>query len=444
MTTLRCGPRLLLVLLVLAGAWALIGSALAESRIVRDLPPGLHVPEAAKPGPDFDVDRATEAWLGLLSPEQRQLSDAYFEGGYWLELWDLVYSIGALALLVWAGVSRRLRDFAERTARWRFVQVAIYGALFLVAIYVLKFPLAAYAGFVREHSYGLSNLTFGGWLKEELIGLALEIVIGSIVLAVLYAAIRRTGAHWWLWATGLFFVLFLFVTLIAPVFIAPLFNDYRSLAEGPVRDAVFAIARANEVPTDRVAWFDNSKQTTRISANVSGLLGVTRVSLNDNLLEKTSLPEIKAVVGHELGHYVLNHTYVVAVYLTLLFAIAVWIVHASFDRALALWGPRLGLRDRADPAALPLALAIFLLAAFVLSPLTNSLVRTTEAEADAFGLNAAREPEGFAMASMRLSTYRKLRPGPIEEFLFYDHPSGYERVRRSMLWRKENLPAGAP
>src|SRR5689334_5999913 len=99
MTTLRCGPRFLLVLLVLAGAWALIGSAFAESLIVRDLPPGLHVPEAAKPGPDFDVDRATEAWLGLLSPEQRQLSDAYFEGGYWLGLWDLVYSIGALALL---------------------------------------------------------------------------------------------------------------------------------------------------------------------------------------------------------------------------------------------------------------------------------------------------------------------------------------------------------
>ena len=112
--------------------------------------------------------------------------------------------------------------------------------------------------------------------------------------------------------------------------------------------------------------------------------------------------------------------------------------------SLARWGPRLGLRDRADPAGLPLALGIFLIAWFVLTPLVNTVVRTVEAEADAFGLNAAREPEGFAMASMRLSTYRKLKPGPIEEFLFYDHPSGYDRVRRSMLWRKENPPASAP
>jgi len=208
-----------------------------------------------------------------------------------------------------------------------------------------------------------------------------------------------------------------------------------------MRDAVFSIARANEVPTDHVAWFDNSKQTTRISANVSGLLGVTRVSLNDNLIEKTSLPEIKAVLGHELGHYVLNHGYLLSVYLTLLYGIALWAVHATLDRVLAHWGKRFGLRDRSDPAALPLVLAIFAIALFVLTPLANTVVRTVEAEADAFGLNAAREPEGFAMASMRLSTYRKLKPGPLEEFVFYDHPSGYDRVRRSMVWRSENLPA---
>jgi STE24 endopeptidase len=209
-----------------------------------------------------------------------------------------------------------------------------------------------------------------------------------------------------------------------------------------VRDAVFSLARANEIPTEHVAWFDNSKQTTRVSANVSGLLGVARISLNDNLLEKTSLPEIKAVLGHEMGHYVLNHIWLLSVYLTLLYAIGLWVVHVTFDRALARWGPQLGLRDRADPAALPLMAAILVVVLLLLTPFTNSTVRTAEAEADAFGLNAAREPEGFAMAAMRLSTYRKLKPGPVEEFIFYDHPSGHERVRRAMLWRKENLPAG--
>jgi STE24 endopeptidase len=315
--------------------------------------------------------------------------------------------------------------------------------MFIIAYFVLSLPIAIYAGFWREHEYGLSNLSFPGWMREALIALAVDVVIGSVVLALLFAGIRRAGARWWALAIAPTFVTVLVLDAIFPVFVAPLFNDYRPLPEGQTRDAVLALARANEIPTDHVAWFDASKQTTRISANVSGVLGVTRLSLNDNLLDKTSLPEIKAVLGHEMGHYVLNHVYVLAVYQTLLIAIALWAVHIALDRALARWGTRLGLRDRADPAALPLGLAVFSAVWFLMSPLQNTMIRTVEAEADAFGLNAAREPEGFAMASMRLSTYRKLKPGALEEFLLYDHPSGYDRVRRAMLWRKENLAGAA-
>jgi STE24 endopeptidase len=229
--------------------------------------------------------------------------------------------------------------------------------------------------------------------------------------------------------------------MIAPVFIAPLFNHYQPLPEGPVREAVLSLARANQIPTEHVEWFDASKQTTRISANVSGLWGTTRLSLNDNLLKKTSLPEIEAVLGHEMGHYVLNHGMRLAIDLTLVFGIALWLLHLGFDRALARWGARLKLRDRADPAALPLALAILSVIFYLAGPVLKGIVRTAETEADAYGLNAAREPYGFAMVSMRLATYRKIVPGSLEEILFYDHPSGYDRVHRAMVWLKENQDA---
>jgi len=272
-------------------------------------------------------------------------------------------------------------------------------------------------------------------------------VIVPPVLALLYAAVRRAGERWWIWASGGAFVLILFLIMLAPVFVDPLFNDYKPLREGAVREAVLSLARANQIPTDNVVEFDASRQTTRISANVSGFLGTTRVALNDNLLEKTSPPEIKAVMGHEMGHYVLNHGLRLTVYLSLVLLLGFFVVHRTFDRALARWGRRFGLRDRADPAALPLAIAILSLFFLVATPLTNSMVRQAEAEADAFGLNAAQEPHGFAMAAMRLSTYRKLQPGPLEELFFYDHPSGYERVHGSMLWLKEhqdNPTANAP
>jgi STE24 endopeptidase len=425
-------------ILALAGSAAAIHGA--DAAIVRDLPPGLHVPEQATAGPAFDVERATAAWLDTLSPEQRSLSDAYFEGGYWLRLWDLLYGLGVVAALLFSGFSRRMRDLAERTSKRPLINVAIYGAFFVVASFVLGLPLSIYSSFIREHQYGLSNLSLSAWFGEQLIGLSLTVVLGSVVISLLYAGIRRAGARWWLWATGGAFLFSLFLTMIQPVFVAPLFNDYKPLPDGPTRAALLSLARANEIPTQHLEWFDASKQTTRISANVSGMFGVTRISLNDNLLNKTSLPEIKAVLGHEMGHYVLNHLFKLTVYLSLLYGIAFAAVHVGLERALGRWGARLGLRGRADPAALPLLVGIFSIVWFLLMPLTNTVVRTTEAEADAFGLNAAREPQGFAMAAMRLSTYRKLSPGALEEFLFYDHPSGYDRVHRSMIWQKENTP----
>lgn len=435
--------KLLRWLLPVLLACCCVEAALAESSIVRDFPPGLQVPAAAQPGPGFDADKATEAWLGLLSPEQRRLSDAYFEAGYWLKFWDTAYDVGMMALLLLIGVSRRMRDFAERISRSPSLNVTIYGAMFLVTTFVLGLPFQIYTGFVREHQYGLSNLSFPHWFGEALIGLGLSLVIVPAVISVFYAAVRRSGARWWIWATGLYFGLYLFLTFITPLFIAPLFNDYKPLPESEAREAILSLARANGIPTDHLAWFDASKQTTRVSANVSGLWGVARISLNDNLLDRTSLPEIKAVLGHEMGHYVLNHAMKLAVYHSLAYGIAFIFLHLVFDGVLTRWGPRLGLRDRADPAALPLLFAIFSVILLVLSPINNTITRDVEAEADVFGLNASREPEGFAMSAMRLSTYRKINPGPVEEFIFYDHPSGYERVHRSMLWRKENLPATA-
>jgi STE24 endopeptidase len=254
----------------------------------------------------------------------------------------------------------------------------------------------------------------------------------------LYALVRRLGARWWIWAAVGSLVLNLFLSMILPVFLAPVFNDYKPLPDGPVRNAVLSLARANRIPTAHVEWFDASKQTTRVSANVSGFMNTTQVSLNDNLINKTSLPEIKAVLGHEMGHYVLNHVLRLPIYLTLVIALGLLCVHRVLDWSLARWGGRLGLEGRDDPAALPLALIIFSTFFLLKTPVTNSIVRQAEAEADAFGLNAAREPNGFAMSAMRLSTYRKLRPGPLEEIVFYDHPSGYTRVHNAMLWLAEN------
>jgi len=405
------------------------------------MPSVIQVPAEAQATPHFDATAATNAYLAQIPADKTARSDAYFEGGYWLQLWELLWSVGACVLLLITGISRRMSDWSQRISRRKWISTPIYIALFLIALFLLELPLTIYADYLREQQYGLSEQPFGGWVRDQMVVLAANVVLAAVGLTVIYAAVRRTGARWWVWATGFSLVFLMMVQLIAPVFLLPLLNDYKPLPDGPVRGAVLALALANQVPTNHIEWFDASKQTTRISANVAGLLNTTRIALNDNLLNKTSLPEIKAVLGHEMGHYVLNHMWKEPILLALVIGLVMAALSAGMDRSLARWGGRLSLSDRADPAALPLAVALFSVIFFLLTPLSNLIVRSYEAEADAFGLNASREPYGWAMAAMRLSTYRKINPGRFEEFVFYDHPSGYERVHAAMIWLKENQSA---
>ena len=435
---MKISLSILVALVALMLSLVLQAQATGDGAVSRDLPAGLQIPEGARPGPNFDVDRATEAYLNLLTPEQRALSDAYAEGGYWLQLWGLLYGIGVATLLLWSGVSVRMRDLSRRVSARPWPTAIVYVLLWIIAMFVLSLPWTIYTDYVREHQYGLATQDFGGWFGDQLKSLLVSAIVAPLVLALIYAAVRRAGARWWIWAGGIAFAFTLFAMTLAPVFVEPLFNDYKPLREGAVREAVLSLARANQIPTDHVVEFDASRQTTRISANVAGFLSTTRVALNDNLLNKTSTPEIKAVLGHEMGHYVLNHGMRLSIYFGLIFFFLFYFTHRSFDAALARWGSWLGLEGRADPAALPLAFALISLLMFVLTPVQSSVVRQSEAEADAFGLNAAHEPNGFAMAAMRLSTYRKIHPGPIEETIFFDHPSGYARVHASMQWLKEN------
>jgi len=419
--------------------WLLLSSSAQGGELLsRELPAGLQVPADARPGPGFDVDRATEAYLALLTPEQTALSEAYFEGGYWLELWTFLYGAAVCLALLASGASARLRDWAARHSRRLWLQTAFYAAAFIVLYALLVLPLSLYQDFFREHAYGLATQTLGEWFGDALKGLLVNVLLGSIAIAGIYTLVRRSKGRWWIKATVFTSAFLVVVLMIAPVFIAPLFNDYEPLPPGEIRDSMLSLARGNGVPADDVYWFDASRQTTRISANVSGFGRTTRISLNDNLLEKTSVPEIRAVMGHEIGHYVLNHSLELVIYLGLLFSAGFWFVNVAMDGLVARIGSRWGLRQRADPATLPLALLLFSTFLFVTTPVSNSIIRQTETEADIYGLNAAREPHGFAMAAMRLSAYRKIKPGRWEEILFYDHPSGYARVRMSMQWLAEN------
>ncbi len=396
-------------------------------------------PDAAQASAHFDAKAATDAWLARMTGPEKAKSDAYFEGGYWLILWDFLYTVGVMLLLLETKLSARLRDGAEQAVKAAFARSWLYWILFSAVAYVLMFPLTIYEGFFREHQYGLSNLSFGGWFKEEMTGFAVAAVLGGVAFSVLVALVRRLPNTWHVWG-ALFSILFLSIGIvIGPVFIAPLFNTYKPLENQRIKSDILSLARANGIPATNVYEVDASKQSKRVSANVSGFLGTERITLNDNLLARCSPACILAVMGHEMGHYVLHHIYNMVIFFTIVIVALFWILRAGLERSLKRWGDRWQVHAVSDVAVLPLVALLLATLGFFFTPVMNSFIRTQEFEADMYGLNAARQPDGEAEADVLLGEYRKMDPGPLEEIIFFDHPSGRTRIYAAMRWKAENL-----
>lgn len=427
--------RLFLLLIVLLAA-----SSAAFSQTTKAFPSAADIstPPAAQTR-HLDVKAAVDAYLALVPAEARARSNTYFEGGYWLILWDFLFgAVVALALLN-TTFSAHMRDLAERITRFRFLQTFFYWIEYLLLISLVGLPLTIYEGFFRERQYGLMNQSFGDWFSQQMIGLVVGAILGGLLVTALFGIVRRLPRTWWIWGSAVSVVFLVISILIGPVFISPLFNKYTKLKDERVRQPILALARANGIPATDVWEVDASRQSNRVSANVSGFLGTERITLNDNLLRRCSLEEIAPVMGHEMGHYVLNHIFKDILFFTLEALLFSGFLRWSLEWTLARWGAKWQIRGIGDTAVLPLVMLLASVFGFVMTPVNNSWTRAQEYEADLFGINASRQPDGEAKVDLMLGEYRKLDPSLLEEIIFFDHPSGRTRITAAMRYKAEHM-----
>jgi STE24 endopeptidase len=403
------------------------------------MPSVLTEPPEAQPSPHLSAEAATNAYLAQIPPEATARSNAYFEGGYWLMLWDFLVGAIVMMVLLERRWSAAMRNFAERLTRFKPLETLMYWTEFSILTFILGFPLTFCESFLRERHYGLATQTFGPWMGDQLKSLLVSIVLGGLIVVLLFLVVRRLPRTWWIWGSVVSILFLAFTVMIAPVYIVPLFNKITPLEDPQITQPILRMARANGIPADKVYEMDASRQTTRMSANVSGLGHTMRITLNDNLLRRGSPAEIQAVMGHEMGHYVLHHIYKDCTFFFIIIVTAFALLRWSLEWSLARWGGRWQIRGVGDTAVLPLVFLLGSIFLFVLTPVLNTYVRTEEYEADMYGLNASRQPDGFAQAAIHLGEYRKMNPGPVEESVFFDHPSGRNRIYAAMRWKAENL-----
>jgi len=414
-------------------------SALAQPAVTNQMPSVIQVPPEAQATPHFDAAAATNAYLAQIPADKTARSDAYFEGGYWMILWDFLYGV-AVALL-WLNLrwSARVRDLAERVTRFKPVHTFVYWMQYLVLTTILVFPLTVYEEYFREHKYGLATQTLGPWMGDQLKDLGVNLVLGGLLAMLLFGVVRRLQRTWWIWGAVVTTLFLIFAALINPVYIIPIFNKVTRLDDPKIVDPILSMARANGIPAKDVYEIDASRQTTRMSANVSGFANTMRITLNDNLLRRGSPEEIQAVMGHEMGHYVLNHIYKGIMFSLIATMLAFAGLRWALEWTLQRWAEKWQIRGVGDTAVVPLVVLLVSIFGFVTTPVMNTFTRTLEYEADMYGLNTSRQPDGFAQAAIHLGEYRKMSPGPIEEWIFFDHPSGRNRIYAAMRWKAENL-----
>lgn len=391
----------------------------------------------------MSIDPAAETarWLATLSPEETARAVSYTQGGHWLLLWSALAGIAVSWIIVRTNLLSAIRDRIERRkGRPKLVSLAV-GVVYLAMSWVLTLPWSIYESWWREKQYGLTDQPLTGWLTEAVISAAISTVFTALLIVGIYFLIRRARRLWWAWAAGLTAVFVIIALIISPILIEPIFNTYTPAPDGPVRDAVVELAHATGTPDDKIYIYDGSKQSDRYTANVSGLFGSARVAMSDVMFAKgADIAEVRGVVGHEMGHYVHMHSLWMTGILILLSAIGFWLVDRLYPLGRTLLGAtRVG--DISDPAGLPILAAIGAVLGLLATPIGNTMIRTIEADADHFSLVHANEPDGLSKALIKTAEYRAPSPSAIEEFIFYDHPSVENRVRRAMEWKAEHPPA---
>ena len=379
----------------------------------------------------FDPQAATQAYIDTLSREELALARDYTTGNHWLILWGLLVS----ALITWIIVRSGILDKVYRYTAKRVLRTLLVAGTFLLVSGLLSLPWSLYTDWWRQTQYDRTSQPLGDYLAQGAIGLLLSIVLGALFLGAVYWIIRKTGRSWWAWGGALVAGSTAFMLLLSPTLIEPLFNDYEPIPAGEVRDGVLALAADAGVPEDRVFMYDGSRQSENFTANVSGVGGSARIAISDVAMDGASLDEVLAVTGHEIGHYTLGHVWRTVIVLSLLSMAIFWLAARTYP-----WFARMFGTDApiADIRGLPVLAFVFGLFLTLAQPVTNTMTRIGEREADAYSLETVGLPDALSSALIKTAEYRYPLAGPVEEAIFYTHPTVENRVRRAMEWKAAN------
>ena len=385
-------------------------------------------PAAAAPTVHTEASAAVASPVAV--PEPSAQAVRYYRSGN--VIWTIATLWGLLvpALILFSGLSARMRQWAQRLGKYWYLTLVIYFVLFMLLTTALNLPIEYYSGFVRPHNYGMSSQALSKWIHDELIGLGLGLAGGALLLWIPYLLLKRSPRRWWLYTWLASIPLMLFLAFVQPIWIAPLFNHFGPMQDKALESQILAEAHRAGIESARVFEVDKSTDTNALNAYVDGIGGSTRIVLWDTLIKRLDPKQLLFVLGHEMGHYVLGHIWRSLILGSLFLLAGLWLIHRSAGWALRRFGSRFGFSELGDVASLPLLMLIFGIFAFVLTPVLLAYSRHQEHEADRFGLEITRDNHACATSFVALSEQNLgyPRPGLLYKIWRSSHPPLGERI----------------
>lgn len=363
------------------------------------------------------------------------------------------WSLLVLLAVLWLRWPVRLRDWAERATPRRWLQGALFLAAAILFLTAISLPLDIYSQHI-DRAYGLSVQSWAGWSGDQLKGLLLSLVVLVPILLLLFWIIRSSPQHWWIWFWLCTVPIIVFGAFISPIWIEPIFNHFSPLQTSDpqlVSRLEQLVHHAGlDIPPSRMFLMRASEKVTGLNAYVTGIGASKRIVVWDNTIEKLPPDEILFVVGHEMGHYVLNHVYIGLAFTLLVLLVLLGLAYRCVSWLIGRFRAQWQIRDTGDWASLAALLLVFTFFSFLFSPIANSFSRWEEHQADVYGQEAihglvANPRQTAQKAFVALGSVYLEAPNPnhFVEFWLYSHPSISRRAtfaRRYDPW----LPGGHP
>jgi Zn-dependent protease with chaperone function len=394
-----------------------------------NLQPGRGAQETAR------VERADES--NVVVPPATPEALRYYRSGNALWCLGTFLDFALPAIFLFTGLSGRLGRLSRRLGRYSFFTIAIYFVAISVLLYVIYFPLDYYQSYVRPHSYGLSNQTLAKWFTDGLLELAVSLVGGVLLMWIPFVLLRRSPRRWWFYTWLVLQPVMLFVMLIEPIFVAPLFNDFGPMQDQRMEAKILELADRAGIEGSRVFEVNKSVDTSAVNAYVAGFGSSKRIVIWDTLLQKLDEQEVLFIMGHEMGHYVLGHIVKGMVLASIFSFCGLYFVHRTANWAFARYRHRFGFDALHDVAALPLFTLLFGVLAFASSPLMLAISRYQEREADRFGLEITQTNHAAASSFVKLQEENLGNPwpGPLYVLFRATHPTLGSRVEFCNTYR---------